>query len=272
MCAGKSAASLANLNALDCPACSLSKSRYAGHIRRHPELLSQGIERQRVPGHLTPRGVHGGVSPYEFLALDLKTDLPKTRNGSTICMIIVCLYSMHRHSIALLHKAYEYEALVNFITQIVEGQGFRTRRIRMDISGEQTSTKMVDFLTSKGIRSELVPHANSPQANPAERQLQTLFRRVLTIKLAAQLPNWLWDELAEAINKVDAALPVPDNPHGAPPDALITGTRPDASGFKVLGCLGFVHTPAGTLEPKACLLYTSPSPRDRTRSRMPSSA
>ena len=31
MCAGKSAASLANLNALDCPACSLSKSRYAGH-------------------------------------------------------------------------------------------------------------------------------------------------------------------------------------------------------------------------------------------------
>ena len=29
---------------------------------------------------------------------------------------------------------------------------------------------------------------------------------------------------------------------------------------------------AGTLDPMACLLYTSPSPRDRTRSRMPSSA
>ena len=26
------------------------------------------------------------------------------------------------------------------------------------------------------------------------------------------------------------------------------------------------------LDPKTCLLYTSPSPRDRTRSRMPSSA
>ena len=122
----------------------------------------------------------------------------------------------------------------------------------MDISGEQTSTKMVSILTSIGIRSELVPRANSPQANPAERQLQTLFRRVLTIKLAAQLPNRLWDELAEAVNKVDAALPVPDNPHGAPPaDTLITGTRPDASGLKVLGCLGFVHTPASSLEPKA---------------------
>jgi len=28
----------------------------------------------------------------------------------------------------------------------------------------------------------------------------------------------------------------------------------------------------GILDPKRCLLYTSPSPRDRTRSRMPSSA
>ena len=121
----------------------------------------------------------------------------------------------------------------------------------MDISGEQTSTKLVNFLTSKGIRSELVPHANSPQANPAERQLQTLFRRVLVVQLAAQLPHWLWDELADAINKVDATVPVRDNPHWAPPDALITGTKPDTYRFKVLGCLGFVHTPAGTLEPKA---------------------
>ena len=30
------------------------------------------------------------------------------------------------------------------------------------------------------------------------------------------------------------------------------------------------HTPPNT--PNTCLLYTSPSPRDRTRSRMPSSA
>ena len=30
--------------------------------------------------------------------------------------------------------------------------------------------------------------------------------------------------------------------------------------------------PAGSLKVRSCLLYTSPSPRDRTRSRMPSSA
>ena len=32
------------------------------------------------------------------------------------------------------------------------------------------------------------------------------------------------------------------------------------------------HIPRGMLEFWICLLYTSPSPRDRTRSRMPSSA
>ena len=32
------------------------------------------------------------------------------------------------------------------------------------------------------------------------------------------------------------------------------------------------HHPRGIMAAGACLLYTSPSPRDRTRSRMPSSA
>ena len=72
------------------------------------ELLRQGIERQRVPGHLVPRGVHGGVSAYEFLAVDIKTHLPKTRHNCTFCLIIVCLYSMRRHTLPLLSKAKEY--------------------------------------------------------------------------------------------------------------------------------------------------------------------
>ena len=38
------------------------------------------------------------------------------------------------------------------------------------------------------------------------------------------------------------------------------------------GYLAAVLMPAGSTAPVGCLLYTSPSPRDRTRSRMPSSA
>ena len=39
-----------------------------------------------------------------------------------------------------------------------------------------------------------------------------------------------------------------------------------------LGVLHFVTKPKLSLAAQICLLYTSPSPRDRTRSRMPSSA
>ena len=42
-----------------------------------------------------------------------------------------------------------------------------------------------------------------------------------------------------------------------------------------VGCLSqkaWVQDLVGAVKPEACLLYTSPSPRDRTRSRMPSSA
>ena len=53
-------------------------------------------------------------------------------------------------------------------------------------------------------------------------------------------------------------------------DALVIGGMGQLGGMAGVGGLqAFGQTGANTL---ACLLYTSPSPRDRTRSRMPSSA
>ena len=62
-----------------------------------------------------------------------------------------------------------------------------------------------------------------------------------------------------------------------PPEQAITGVDPEAA---VAGLLRRPYNPVDfedldrvRVEPlRACLLYTSPSPRDRTRSRMPSSA
>ena len=47
--------------------------------------------------------------------------------------------------------------------------------------------------------------------------------------------------------------------------ARIDGMKNRTRGADRLGCANVAHA-------IACLLYTSPSPRDRTRSRMPSSA
>ena len=61
---------------------------------------------------------------------------------------------------------------------------------------------------------------------------------------------------------------------GSPaPLSMVEGLAPDCDGALFVG----YHARAGTLAAVLehtwnCLLYTSPSPRDRTRSRMPSSA
>ena len=55
--------------------------------------------------------------------------------------------------------------------------------------------------------------------------------------------------------------------------ALITPMFDDgAVDYDALNNLIDFHIDAGTSSIVSCLLYTSPSPRDRTRSRMPSSA
>ena len=53
--------------------------------------------------------------------------------------------------------------------------------------------------------------------------------------------------------------------------------RDGSAGTQIAGITTFSGTsgmqlPVGPTEYRGCLLYTSPSPRDRTRSRMPSSA
>ena len=48
--------------------------------------------------------------------------------------------------------------------------------------------------------------------------------------------------------------------------------KSSAIGYMAVGSSAHMHGNPDTPHPDPCLLYTSPSPRDRTRSRMPSSA
>ena len=59
-----------------------------------------------------------------------------------------------------------------------------------------------------------------------------------------------------------------------PPNSTVCITGPEGSGKSTLMNLiaGTYSDFTGVLMYNNCLLYTSPSPRDRTRSRMPSSA
>ena len=70
----------------------------------------------------------------------------------------------------------------------------------------------------------------------------------------------------ELIDMLVRDIPPPEGSPDDPLQALIVDSWFDP----YLGVVSLVRIKNGTLEP--CLLYTSPSPRDRTRSRMPSSA
>lgn len=63
----KSSGMLAQLNAIDCVACAMAKSRYSNNQKMNAELLHKGVERQRVPGHVVPRGIHAGLALYESI-------------------------------------------------------------------------------------------------------------------------------------------------------------------------------------------------------------
>ena len=65
------------------------------------------------------------------------------------------------------------------------------------------------------------------------------------------------------------------NPDSAPNIRIRGGASLNASNNPLIVIDGIpldIVSPAGVSNPFTCLLYTSPSPRDRTRSRMPSSA
>ena len=55
---------------------------------------------------------------------------------------------------------------------------------------------------------------------------------------------------------------------------VVISDRPDVTGLDKAGAMGVtaVVVPLPAIQDRDCLLYTSPSPRDRSLSRMPSSA
>ena len=77
---------------------------------------------------------------------------------------------------------------------------------------------------------------------------------------AAVAANLLDDE------RVSCVAPVKAAPTSLTVELSLNGVHFTTNGF------GFTYFTASALEPQACLLYTSPSPRDGLLSRMPSSA
>ena len=85
--------------------------------------------------------------------------------------------------------------------------------------------------------------------------------RVLVGGLLGKEPTW---EIEFANDGLEGLARIHrGNPQAIEPDVIVTDLQmPNMDGLELVRNVRLTH----------CLLYTSPSPRDRTRSRMPSSA
>ena len=82
-------------------------------------------------------------------------------------------------------------------------------------------------------------------------------------------------EAIDILNSFDIEIEVDIvSAHRTPEKMMEYGKKAHQKGLKVIiaGAGGAAHLPGMIASLTPCLLYTSPSPRDRTRSRMPSSA
>ena len=96
-----------------------------------------------------------------------------------------------------------------------------------------------------------------------------------TVRLSSQLT---WDIRNNAEKKFDNANPSKDYPKDGfdvlKSEKILDKIQKTETMFKEIWSMAMPTETIDELQIKAtfCLLYTSPSPRDRTRSRMPSSA
>ena len=179
-------ATLAKIADLDCFCCGIAKAQSFPHWHRHPELFAG--QKQVIHDYLHPRGIRRGQYPYEFLAIDIKPNLPGAYTGETILGMIECGYTNEKFPFGLKSKDLELLAIQDFYAQTVVARGFKTRRIRFDKSLEQTSANVYAWARAEGMHLEFTPARNSPRSQPAENGLKLCMIGTRTLLLAGGLP------------------------------------------------------------------------------------
>ena len=126
-----------------------------------------------------------------------------------------------------------------FVQSVLIPSGFRTEHLRVDKGGEFVRKEFQGCCPQTGVSLEYASTNTSQQIGTSERFERILAAMVRCMLADSGLPKFLWAEMMFT--------------------AAFLGNRAP-------------HSAIGMQSPYNCLLYTSPSPRDKRQSRMPSSA
>ncbi|KAL7282593.1 hypothetical protein ACG7TL_004064 [Trametes sanguinea] len=140
----------------------------------------------------------------------------------------------------LRHKSDAFEAFKEWLSQAERETGQKLATLRADNGGEYLSDDFRSFCRQHGIRLETTSPRTPEQNGVAERQNRSIFDRVRTILIDAEMPPRFWGEAANYIvytknRNPTAAL------KGRSPFEVRFGRPPDASFLHRFGCRAFVY-------------------------------
>ena len=140
----------------------------------------------------------------------------------------------------LKRKSEAFAAFKEWLVYVEKETGKQLRNFRSDGGGEFISNAWIQFMKDRGIRFERSSPDTPEQNGRAERQNRTIFDRVRTILIDANLPLFLW---AAAV----AYIVYTKNRHATraltntTPYEVRYGSKPDISKLYPFGCKAYVY-------------------------------
>ena len=153
-------------------------------------------------------------------------------------MNIVDDYTSYPWSIPLKMKDEAFSKLVIWQCERETETGLKVGIYRTD-NGELKSDQMADWLASRGIAHQYTASHTSAHIGHVERMHRTLMAKARTMRIYADLPSFLWDELYLMASHLHAKTTT-HSLGGKTAWELWFGKKPDYSYMCEIGCRAFV--------------------------------
>lgn len=177
----------------------------------------------------------------ELIHADLCGPMPiDSVGGSKYFLLLKDDFSCYRTVYFLKHKSDTFKYFKEFENAFFNKFGYRIKALRCDNGTEFRNAKMLDYLSSHGIKLETSAPYVHQQNGRAEREMRTIVECARTMIIAKNLSHRLW---AEAINTAVYILNrcVSSMSHEKTPYELWTCTKPDLSHVRIFGSIAYVH-------------------------------
>ena len=163
-------------------------------------------------------------------------------------------YSRYGYVYLMRRKSESFEKFKEFMVEVERKLDKHIKALRSDWGGEYLSSEFKDYLTQKGIVSQLIALGTPQQNGVPERRNRTLLDMVRSMMSHTSLPLSFWGYALETAAYILNLVP----PKWVPrtPQEMWSGRKPSFSQLYIWGCPAYMlNSNASKLEPRSELCY-----------------